>query len=282
MISEKEQTHLAHAYDEARAYLAMSPRAQAQTAWLKSIRDDRDARGFFSGDAFRSTTSFAVAVGALIAKAYVACAESHEEELAPTVKEVEGLKASATALEFRLEAAGGWLHPGARRSEFREPLRRLASTPSTLAPRSAGRPPLLKRRQFILLLAESLYDLTSTFHVKLLMVAALKGWEDVGERQIRDILTENAKSFIISAVRERRAAQIESENSTFALLSRVSVPPPPLDEANRADSRTDAEKVAAALDLLRSLTDTTASISMVDAVSGLADDFDMLPDENTS
>ncbi|WP_206996537.1 hypothetical protein [Trinickia mobilis] len=282
MISnEKEQVHLAHAYDEARGYLAMSPHAQAQSSWLKSIRDDRDTRTFFAGEAIRSTTGFAVAVAALVAKAYVVCVESGEEALAPTVKQVEGLKASASALASKLESAGGWVVPDARRSEFREPLRRLASAPSTLAPRAVGRPPLLKRRQFVLSLAESLYELSATFPIKLLMIAAIKGWEDTGERQIRDILTETVRSSIASTVRARRAAQVGYENATFALLNRVKVAPPTLVAAKRTDTRSDAEKIAAGLELFRSLTDPTASILMVDAVRGIADELGILPEAQT-
>ncbi|PMS15560.1 hypothetical protein C0Z18_26390 [Trinickia dabaoshanensis] len=278
MISnEKEQVHLAHAYDEARAFLAMSPHTQAQSAWLASIRDDRDTRKFFLGDAIRGSTGFAVAVAVLVAKAYVVCAESGEETPTPTIKQIEGLKASASVLELKLGAAE-WVVPEARRPEFREPLRRLASAPSALAPRAAGRPPLLKRRQFVLSLAESLYELSATFDIKLLMIAAIKGWEDTGERQIRDILTETVRSSIVSAVRARRARQIESENATFALLNRVSVGPQSQAEAKRTDTRSDAEKIVAGLELFRSLTDPTASILIVDAVRGIAEELGLLPD----
>ncbi|KAA0080908.1 hypothetical protein CIW54_22850 [Paraburkholderia sp. T12-10] len=282
MISnEKEQVHLAHAYDEARAFLRMKPCAQAHSAWLSSIRDDRDSRSFFGGEPIRGGTGFAIAVATLVAKAYIACAESGEEMPAPTVKQIEGLKACAGALELKLEEADGWIVAGARCPEFREPLRRLVSAPSALMPRSAGRPPMLKRRQFVLSLAESLYELSGTFHVKLLMIAAIKGWEDTGERQIRDILTDTIKSSIISTVRARRASQIKSENATFALLNRVSVASRSKEEATEADTRSDSEKIVAAIELFRSLTDTTAAIMMDDAVRGIADELGILPESHT-
>lgn len=271
-VREKEVTDLAIAYEQARAFLALDTRQKAESDWFRSIRDDRDARTFFSSTPLTKSTGFAVHVATLVAQAYVGCVESGEDELAPTGTEVRDLKVRARELEKELEAAGSWLIQEARTREFREPLRKLGEYPSRLVPRTAGRRPLLGRRTFVLTLAESLYELTSTFPTKFLMATAVRAWEETSDRQIREVLTDDQRSSVVAVVHARRNASLASENATIRLINRVSIAQP-RPEGPSADSRSDAEKVSDALNLLKSLADPTTSMTMTDALSALAREF---------
>ncbi|WP_408505102.1 VOC family protein [Paraburkholderia sediminicola] len=63
---------------------------------------------------------FAMKVAEEVAKAYLACADVREEQIAPTGTQVRVLQARATALETELDAAGPWLIADATSPAFRE------------------------------------------------------------------------------------------------------------------------------------------------------------------
>ncbi|MBB5405067.1 hypothetical protein QF000_000277 [Paraburkholderia atlantica] len=116
--------------------------------------------------------------------------------------------------------------------------------------------------------------LSAEFPTKLLMVATVLAWEETSDRTIRDILPTEVKETIAAKVAENRAARIASENEAHSLISRVSVKPIAA-EAKALDLRSDGEKVADELRMLETLTDRTAATMMVDALTGLADEFDI-------
>jgi hypothetical protein len=103
-VSEKEDQYLVIACQEASAFLALDQGAKAESDWFKCIRNDRDARTFFTRDALAKTTGFGIIVATLIARAYLACVENSEDELAPTGSKVRDLKARENALESELDA----------------------------------------------------------------------------------------------------------------------------------------------------------------------------------
>jgi hypothetical protein len=149
-VLDTENQHLSLALERAREFLARSPQQRAASDWLRHLREDRDSRTFFNGNALRQAPMFAMKVADEVAKAYLACADVREELIAPTGTQVRTLRATATALETELDAAGTWLIADATSPAFREPLRQLQAMPSQVPPRTAGRLPVGKRRMFVL------------------------------------------------------------------------------------------------------------------------------------
>lgn len=219
---------------------------------------------------------FAMKVAEEVAKAYLACADLREEQIAPTGTQVRVLKATASALEMELDAAGHWLIAEATSPAFRERLRQLQTMPSRVPPRTAGRLPAGKRRMFVLHLAESLYALGAEFPTKFLMVAAILAWEETSDRTIRLILTQEVKDAIAARAEATRSAGVASEDATHRLLSRVRVKSAPAG-ASATDNRPDGDKLADALRLLESFTDSTAATVMVTTLAQLADEFGIGP-----
>ncbi|MFM0374886.1 hypothetical protein [Paraburkholderia aspalathi] len=121
-VLDTENQHLSLALEQAREFLAQSPQQRAASDWLRHLRQDRDSRTFFNGNALRQAPMFAMKVAEEVAKAYLACADVREELIAPTGTQVRMLQATATALETELDAAGTWLISDATRPAFREPL----------------------------------------------------------------------------------------------------------------------------------------------------------------
>jgi hypothetical protein len=271
-VLDTENRQLSFTLERAREFLSMHPRERAASEWFRYLYEDRDSRSFFSGDPLRRTTAFGLVVAAHVARAYLDCANVSEIELAPTGRQVRAIQARASALEAEIEAAGPWLIADAESSEFRGPLRRLRVNPSQLEARTAGRLPLGKRRAFVLRLAESPCEMTSTIPTKLLMVATVLGWEETSDRTIREILTKETREAIAARTGANRKAVIASEKEAHSLINRVSVNPNSAG-ASAADGRSDGEKVADALRLLETLTDRTASTVMVDALAGFAVEF---------
>jgi hypothetical protein len=132
--------------------------------------------------------------------------------------------------------------------------------------------PLGKRRAFVLRLAESLCAMTSTIPTKLLMVAAVLGWEETSDRTIREILTKETRAAITARTAANRKAFIASENEAHNLINRVSINTNSVG-TSVTDGRSDGEKVADALRVLETLTDRTASTVMLDALAGFAVEF---------
>ncbi|CAM2195994.1 conserved protein of unknown function [Paraburkholderia kururiensis] len=271
-VLDTESQYLSIALERAQAFLALDLRHRSTADWYRQLREDRDSRTFFNANVIRRTPMFGVKVAEQVAKAYLACADLCDEEIAPTGRQVRALRSKAFALEAELEMAGPWVIADAESPAFREPLRRLARSPSRLTPRTAGRLPLGKRRAFVLSLAASLYALSGEFPTKFLMVATILVWEETSDRTIRNILTPEARELIVTRAAADRAARIASENEAQRLINRVSVNTVPAG-AIAADARSDAVKVADALRLLKTLTDCTAAVVMVDALAGLADEF---------
>ncbi|MBR8256325.1 hypothetical protein [Burkholderia ambifaria] len=271
-VLDTENQSLANALERARAFLALHPHQRAADGWYRYLHEDRDSRTFFDAKPFRRTTMFSVRVAEEVAKAYLACANVPEERIAPTGSQVRAIQDTASALEAELDLAGPWLIADGRSRAFRDPLRLLRAAPSRVPPRTAGRLPLGKRRAFVLRLAESLYALDAGFPTKFLMVATVLAWEETSDRTIRDILTSDMKAAIEARVATGRADRIASENVAHHLISRVSVNPAS-DAAGVIDNRSDGDKVTDALRLLETLTDRTAATVMIDALTGLADEF---------
>ena len=259
---------LADTIERAQAFLATQPQKRAADNWCRYLRDDRDSRTFFDATPMTQSTVFGVKVAEAVARAYLACVEGQEAELAPTVAQVRKLQASASAFEADLDSAGSWVIGDRTDPAFREPLSRICAAPSRVPPRSAGRLPLGDRRAFVLL--------SSSFPTKFLMVATVLAWEETSDRTIRSILTPAVRSTIAAQAASERVAGIASENATHHLISRVSVNPVSTPLIG-GDSRSDGEKIAEALRLLRSLTDPTAATVTVATVMELADEFGIAP-----
>ncbi|MFM0114595.1 hypothetical protein [Paraburkholderia nemoris] len=271
-VLDTENQHLSLALERAGQFLAQGPQQRAASDWLRHLREDRDSRTFFNGNALRRSPMFAMKVAEEVAKAYLGCSDVREGQIAPTGTQVRALQATASALESELVAAGAWLIADATGPAFREPLCQLQAMPSRVPPRTAGRLPVGKRRMFVLHLAESLYALGAEFPTKFLMVAAILAWEETSDRTIRLILTQEVRDAIAARAAATRAAGVASENATHRLLSRVRVKPVPAG-AGTPDNRPDVDKLADALRLLESFTDRTAATVMVAALSQLADEF---------
>lgn len=267
---------LADTIERAQAFLATQPQKRAADNWCRYLRDDRDSRTFFDATPMTQSTVFGVKVAEAVARAYLACVEGQAAELAPTVAQVRKLQASASAFEADLDSAGSWVIGDRTDPAFREPLSRICAAPSRVPPRSAGRLPLGDRRAFVLHLARSLYVLSSSFPTKFLMVATVLAWEETSDRTIRSILTPAVRSTIAAQAASERVAGIASENATHHLISRVSVNPVSTPLIG-GDSRSDGEKIAEALRLLRSLTDPTAATVTVATLMELADEFGIAP-----
>lgn len=275
---ELENPKLKRAVQDARAFLELPRKERAACAWCRYLREDRETRTFFTEDAMRKTGVFSELVATRVAEAYVTTESGEVEDCVPTSREIAAIKNAASSLRQQLDGAGSWLVPTAKASTFREPLAELSETPSLIPPRSAGRPPLLRRRAFVLRLAESLYELCSSFPIKVLMVATALAWEETGERQIRDILSSEVRLAIIGRVTAARRAKTASDNVTRQLLDRVATETRV--SKHSSDERSDPEKLAAVLLLLDSLVDKTASTAMVDEVSRLAQEFGIEPTQS--
>ncbi len=269
-VQELQNPKLQQTIQQAGEYLDLAVTLRVKSTWCRYLRDDRDTRGFFNEDPMRKSDMFAEQIAACAAEAYLSCGGGGHEHAAPSSHQIKSIRIAAASLEAQLEASARWIIPIAKAPGFREPLRELGETPSAIPPRAAGRPGLILRRAFVLRLAESLYDLTSTFPVKLLTVAAALGWEDTGERQIRDILSTDTRVAIAGRARARREAEISSENATRHLLARIAVD---RDSTPPRDERSDPQKLAEILRLLASLSDQTASTVMMDELTRLAEEF---------
>ncbi|CAG9268301.1 conserved hypothetical protein [Paraburkholderia unamae] len=269
-VQELQNPKLQHTIQQAGEYLDLAVNRRVTSAWCRYLRDDRDTRGFFNEDPMRKSDMFTEQVAARAAEAYLSCGGGGYEHAVPNSQQIKSIRVAAASLEAQLEASARWIIPGAKAPGFREPLRELGASPSAIPPRAAGRPGLILRRAFVLRLAESLYDLTSTFPVKVLTVATALGWEDTGERQIRDILSTDTRVAIAERARARRAAEISSENATRHLLARVAVD---RDSTGPKEEQSDPQKLTEILRLLGSFSDRTASTVMIDELTRLADEF---------
>ncbi|WP_124607124.1 hypothetical protein [Burkholderia sp. Bp9142] len=275
-VLDTENQSLSDALERARAFLALHPRKRAADEWCRYLRQDRDSRTFFDARPITRTTMFSVKVAEEVAKAYLACSDTREAQIAPTGAQVRALQATASALEAKLDSAGSWLIAEGSSPAFREPLRRLREEPSQMAPRTAGRLPQGDRRAFVLRLAHSLYALSAGFPTKFLMVATVLGWEETSDRTIRQILSSEAREAIAARVEADRAASIDSESVAHRLISRVSVNPVS-SGAGVVDNRPDYDKLADALRMLGTLTNRTAATVMVGTLTDLADEFGFEP-----
>lgn len=269
-VEELQNPKLKHAIQQAGEFLNLAVNRRVTSSWCRYLRDDRDTRGFFNEDPMRKSDMFGELVAVRTAEAYLSCGDGDVRHEAPTSLQIKAIRVAASSLEAQLEASARWLIPGAQMPGFRDPLRELGETPSVIPPRTAGRPGMILRRAFVLCLAESLYDLTSTFPVKLLTVATSLGWEETGERQIRDILSNDTRVAIAGRARAKRAAEISSENATRHLLAKVAADRDPV---ARKDERSDPQKLTEILRLLASFSDQTASTVMIDELTRLAAEF---------
>jgi hypothetical protein len=271
-VKEAEVSAVDAAYDEARAYLALDTNAKANSGWFKWIRRDRDADSFFSRPNY-GLTGFGTQVAILVAKAYVDCVEDAVgSAFGPTGTEVEQVRLCARTLDTTLKRSRAWVIERAKAPSFQDSLSELAERPSALPVRTAGRKPMTQRRCFVLALAKSLCMLTDDIPVKLIMVASLRGWQGTDDREVRRILTEEVKSSIKASVIAERASSTDSERTSNAVLARIQASTRPKASA-QTDGRTDAGKLAAAMALVATLTDVTASTVMVDSLAGLAQEF---------
>jgi hypothetical protein len=271
-VKEAEVSAVDVAYDEARAYLALDTNAKANSGWFKWIRRDRDSDSFFSRPNY-GLTGFGTQVAILVAKAYVDCVEDAVgSAFGPTGTEVEQVRLCARTLDTTLKRSRAWVIERAKAPSFQDSLSELAERPSALPVRTAGRKPMTQRRCFVLALAKSLCMLTDDIPVKLIMVASLRGWQGTDDREVRRILTEEVKSSIKASVIAERASSTDSERTSNAVLARIQASTRPKASA-QTDGRTDAGKLAAAMALVATLTDVTASTVMVDSLAGLAQEF---------
>jgi len=264
-------------YREAGLFLNQDQTGRAESNWFKSFRDDVDVRSFFRKSVFSKGTSLQIAIVAQVAHAYVACVEDDETDLAPTGSEVRDLVKSATDLESKLDAARpSWLIPEARSKGFREPLRKLRAMPSTVPPRTSGRIPLVKRRTFVLRLAQAIYELADEFPVRFITAATVRAWEETTERQIRDILTAGEREAIRTRVESKRRSVADSENAAHLVLSRASVAP--TGTFAKHDSRTDGQRLAQMLEIAKGFADETSAVVMYDAVANAASELRIEPE----
>jgi hypothetical protein len=271
-VLEIENQHLPLTLERAGQFLTQSPQQRVASDWLRHLREDRDSRSFFNGNALRRAPMFAMKVAEEVAKAYLACSDASDEQLAPTGTQVRTLQASASTLEAELAAAGSWLIADAASPAFRETLRQLQEMPSRVPPRTAGRLPAGRRRMFVLHLAQSLYALGAGFPTKFLMVAAILAWEETSDRTIRLILTREVRDAIAAQAEATRAAGVASENATYRLLSRVRVKSPSVADGELGHL-SDGDKLRDAFGLLESLTDRTAASVMITTLIQLADEL---------
>jgi hypothetical protein len=117
---------------------------------------------------------------------------------------------------------------------------------------------------FALDLAESLYALGAEFPTKFVMIAAILAWEKTSDRTIRLILTQEVRDAVAARAKATRNAGVASEDATHRLLSRVRVKSATAG-VSAPDNRPDGDKLAEALRLLESFTDSTVATVMVTA-----------------
>ncbi|WP_321952111.1 hypothetical protein [Paraburkholderia bannensis] len=278
MTTLTTNSHLALMYAQANAFLNLDQAARAQSDWFESLRDDKDVRSFFKKKKLLAKgTSLQVAVISQIARAVVDCIEEGEPDIAPTGAEVRDIMKSATDLATKLTAAPpSWLTPDARTRGFQEPLRKLQTMPSTVPVRTAGRLPMTQRRTLILRLAHAICEACGEIPVRLITAVVARAWEETLERQVYEVLTAAERDSIRARVEAKRRSQADSENAAHLAMSRASVgrlPTSPM-----PDARTDAQRLAQALDIVRGLADETAAIVLHDALSTAAAELGIEPD----
>ena len=277
MTTLTTNSNLALMYEQASAFLNLDQAARAQSDWFTSFRDDKDVRSFFKKKAVLAKgTSLQVAVIAQVAHAVVDCIEDGEPDLAPTGSEVRDLMKSATDLATRLTSAPtSWLIPDVRTRGFQEPLRKLQTMPSIVPARTAGRLPMTQRRTFILRLAHAIYEACGEIPIRLITAVAARAWEETTERQVYDVLTADERDNIRALVEAKRRNQAESENTAHLAVSRASV------ARNRTsptpDARTDGQRLAQALAIVKGFADETAAIVLHDALSTAAIELGIEP-----
>ncbi|HDR9317928.1 TPA: hypothetical protein QDB16_004472 [Burkholderia vietnamiensis] len=278
MTTLTTNSHLALMYGQASAFLNLDQAARAQSDWFKSFRDDKDVRSFFKKKAVLAKgLSLQVTVISQIARAIVDCIEDGEPDLAPTGSEVRDIMKSATDLATKLTAAPtSWLTPDARTRGFQEPLRKLQTMPSIVPARTAGRLPMTQRRTFILRLAHAICEACDEIPIRLITAAVARAWEETTERQVYDVLTADERDSIRALVEAKRRNQADSENTAFLAVRRASIP------RNRTspmpETRTDAQRLAQALDIVGGFADETAAIVLHDALSTAAAELGIEPD----
>jgi hypothetical protein len=277
MTTLTTNSHLALMYEQASAFLNLDQAARGQSDWFRSFRDDKDVRSFFKKKLLAKGTGLQVTVISQIARAVVDCIEEGEPDLAPTGSEVRDIMKSATDLATKLTAApSSWLTPGARTRGFQEPLRTLQTMPSIVPARTAGRLPMTQRRTLILRLAHSICEVCDEIPIRLITAVVARAWEETLERQVYEVLTAAERDSIRALVDSKRRNQADSENTAHLAISRASVP------RNRTspvpDARTDAQRLAQALDLVGGLADETAAIVLHDALSTAAAELGIEPD----
>jgi len=103
-------------------------------------------------------------------------------------------------------------------------------------------------------------------------VAAILAWEETSDHTIRLILTQEVRNAIIARAKATRDAVVASEDAAHRLISRVRVKPAPA-RASARDNRPDGDKLADALRLHGSFTDSIAATVMVTTLAQLADEF---------
>ncbi|MCE4543039.1 MULTISPECIES: hypothetical protein [unclassified Caballeronia] len=278
MTTLTTSSHLALMYKQASDFLNLDQAARARSDWFRSFRDDKDVRGFFTKKKLLAQgTGLQVTVISQIARAIVDCIEEGEQDLAPTGSEVRDIMKSATDLATKLTAAhSSWLTPDARTRGFQEPLRKLQTMPSIVPVRTAGRLPMTQRRTLILRLAHAICEACDEIPVRLITAVVARAWEETLERQVYDVLTAAERVSIRVLVEAKRRNQADSENTAHLVISRASVP------RNRTspvpDSRTDAQRLAQALDIVGGFADETAATVLHDALSTAAVELGIEPD----
>ncbi|SDC49193.1 hypothetical protein SAMN05421548_10799 [Paraburkholderia lycopersici] len=265
-------------YEQAGAFLNLDQAARAQSDWFRCFRDDKDFRSFFKKKKLLAKgTSLQVTVISQIARAIVDCIEEGEPDLAPTGSEVSDIMKSATDLATKLTAARpSWLTPDARTRSFQEPLRKLQTMPSVVPVRTAGRPPMTQRRTLIIRLAHAICEACDEIPIRVITAVVARAWEETLERQVYEVLTATERVSIRALVEAKRRNEADSENTAHLAMSRASIP------RNRTspvpDTRTDAQRLAQALDIVGGCADGTAAIVLHDALSTAAAELGLEPD----
>ncbi|MGP8434960.1 hypothetical protein ACT2FY_24295 [Paraburkholderia fungorum] len=271
---------LASMYEQASAFLNLDQAARAQSDWFKSFRDDKDVRSFFKKKKLLAKgTSLQVTVISQVARAIVECIEEGEPDLAPTGSEVNDIMKSATDLATKLTAARpSWLAPGARTRGFQESLRTLQTMPSIVPPRTAGRLPMTQRRTLIIRLAHAICEACDEIPIRVITAVVARAWEETLERQVYDVLTAIERVSIRALVQAKRRNQADVENTVHLALSRASVPRSRA--ASTPDTRTDAQRLAQALEIVGGCADETAAIVLYDALSAASAELGLEPDSS--
>jgi hypothetical protein len=278
MTTLTTNSHLALMYEQASAFLNVDQAARAQSDWFRSFRDDKDVRSFFKKKkVLAKGTSLQVTVISQIARAIVDCIEEGEPDLAPTGSEVRDIMKSATDLATKLTAAPtSWLTPDARTRGFQEPLRKLQTMPSIVPVRTAGRLPMTQRRTLIIRLAHAICEACDEIPIRVITAVVARAWEETLERQVYDVLTAVERVGIRALVEAKRRNQADVENTAHLALSRASV------SRNRAaptpDTRTDAQRLAQALEIVGGCADETAAIVLYDALRAASAELGLEPD----